>query len=165
MNRPQAQGLREGFLFFFNYLIIWWNAHRKNSTQKKQPWARRLGRGCNEWSDSVTGCGHWPSFASRLRVEQGWCKEMVWGTITLCSICGKWNGVFWIAIGRETRRGTSTQGYRWKTPERSGGKSNNSAAARSDQQASQTRAAGGLRAAETKGTDTKRSRWGTKLWA
>ena len=34
-----------------------------------QPWAFRLDIGCNEWSDSETGCGQWTSIASRLRVE------------------------------------------------------------------------------------------------
>lgn len=34
-----------------------------------QPWAFRLDIGCNEWSDSETGCGQWTSIASRQRVE------------------------------------------------------------------------------------------------
>lgn len=30
--------------------------------QEKAPAAKRLDGGCNEWSDSGTVCGHWPSF-------------------------------------------------------------------------------------------------------
>jgi len=93
MNRLQAHGLRGGIIhcklqFYFGMRV------RENSTQEKQPWARRLGSGCNEWS-----VAEWfadTDQASRAACEwsKGGAKRWFENPITLCSICTKWNVVF-----------------------------------------------------------------------
>lgn len=84
----------EGF-FIVNCNLLSEYAPGKNSTQEKQPWARRLGSGCNEWS-----VAEWfadTDQASRAACEwsKGGAKRWFEGTKTLCSICAKWNDVFW----------------------------------------------------------------------
>lgn len=109
--------------------------------QEKAPAAKRLDSGCNEWSDSGTGCGHWPSFREPTCEWSKGGGQRARGTRAVDGTCRSEGMACVFAFSGKNHDSPerTTRGYRFNSQSEAEANKTKSAEARSDPQASQTR--------------------------